>query len=83
MVGDGRPAFRTYLFLLRETEPGVAYYGWSVSVEDPNTFAVVEVYRDQAAITEHQATDHFKASMAQSAALADGATFDTKQYSGG
>jgi quinol monooxygenase YgiN len=68
---------------VRETEPGVVYYGWSVNTEDPNTFAVVEVYRDEAAIAVHRETDHFKVATARSAALSDGAIFDTRTYTGG
>jgi quinol monooxygenase YgiN len=36
-----------------EYEAGVAYYAFSKSVDDPQTYVVVEVYRDQAACDSH------------------------------
>jgi quinol monooxygenase YgiN len=39
-----------------EYEPGVAYYAFSKSVDDPQTYVVVEVYRDQAACDAHGTT---------------------------
>ena len=36
-----------------ENEPGVAYYGFAKSVEEADTYVVVEVYRDQAACVAH------------------------------
>ncbi len=39
-----------------EYEPGVAYYAFSKSVDDPQTYVVVEVYHDQAACDSHGTT---------------------------
>jgi quinol monooxygenase YgiN len=36
-----------------EREPGVVHYAFAKSVDDPQTYVVVEVYRDQAACDAH------------------------------
>ena len=35
--------------MTHEHEPGVVYYGFAKSVDEPDTYVVVEVYRDEAA----------------------------------
>jgi len=57
----------------RAHEPGVAYYAWSKGVDEPDTYLVVEVYRDAAAQAAHMATDWVRASLPRSAALIEGA----------
>jgi quinol monooxygenase YgiN len=55
-----------------ENEPGVAYYGFAKSVEEPNTYVVVEVYRDQAACTAHGDTAWVRESVPKSLLLTEG-----------
>ncbi|MDX6227885.1 MAG: hypothetical protein QOI76_1275 [Frankiales bacterium] len=44
-------------------EPGNLFFEWSRSVDDPNTFVLVEAFADGAG-GAHVASDHFKAAMA-------------------
>lgn len=41
-------------------EPGNVFFEWSRSVEDPNTFVLLECFADAEAGGVHVATDHFK-----------------------
>jgi quinol monooxygenase YgiN len=41
--------------LTLENEPGVVYYGFAKSVEDAESYVVVEIYRDQDAVAAHGA----------------------------
>ena len=41
-------------------EPGVIQFEVGRSSDDPNVFALWEVYRDQAAADAHRDTEHFK-----------------------
>lgn len=45
-------------------EPGNLWFEWSRSVEDPNTYVLVEAFRDDAAAA-HVNSDHFKAALEQ------------------
>lgn len=58
--------------MTRAHEPGVAYYAWSKGVDEPDTYLVVEVYRDVAAQAAHMATTWVKESLPRSAALIEG-----------
>ena len=42
-----------------DAEPGALLYQLCKSRSDPNTYVVMEMYRDQAAIDEHRTTPHF------------------------
>ena len=42
------------------TEPGCITFDVSRSTDDPNVFVLYEEWRDQAALDEHYATEHFK-----------------------
>jgi quinol monooxygenase YgiN len=42
-----------YVATMSNDEPGVVYYGFAKSVEDPEAYVVVEIYRDQAACVAH------------------------------
>jgi quinol monooxygenase YgiN len=46
-------------------EPGCIFFDWYRSVEDPNTYILVEGFRDAAAGEAHVASEHFKAAGAQ------------------
>jgi len=43
----------TYVATMSNTEPGVVYYGFAESIDEPGFYSVVEVYRDQGAIDSH------------------------------
>ena len=53
-------------------EPGNISFEWSRSAEDPDTWVLVEVFRDAAAGAAHVATDHFKAAIAHLPSLLTG-----------
>ncbi|SPM36058.1 Quinol monooxygenase YgiN, partial [Mycobacterium rhizamassiliense] len=53
-------------------EPGVAYYAFAKSVEDPAAYVVVEVYRDQAACTAHGETAWVQESIPKYLSLIEG-----------
>lgn len=55
-----------------ENEPGVAYYGFAKSVEEADTYVVVEVYRDQAACVAHGDTAWVRESVPKSLLLTKG-----------
>jgi quinol monooxygenase YgiN len=63
----------------RENEPGVAYYDFARSTEDPNLYLVVEVYRDATAHAEHMETVWVSESLPKSSRLIEG-RLDIKQY---
>ncbi|RBY82251.1 putative quinol monooxygenase [Blastococcus sp. TF02A-26] len=42
-------------------EEGNLFFDWSRSVEEPDTYVLVEGFRDAAAGAAHVGTDHFKA----------------------
>lgn len=61
-----------FCWQVREKEPGVIYFDFAHGVEDPDTFVVVEVYRDAAARQAHGETPWLKDSMARAAHLTAG-----------
>lgn len=77
------PAFEalmTYVVdMVRKHEPGVAYYAFSRSVEDPDTYVVLEVYRDVEVHAAHMASEWVTQSLPKSMALIEGAP-RIKQY---
>ena len=60
-------------------EPGVPYYAWAKSADEPGTYLVVEVYRDAVAHAAHMASAWVTESLPKSIALVDGG-FDIQQY---
>lgn len=56
----------------REHEPGIVYYDYARSVDEADTYLVIEVYRDAAAQAAHMATDWVRDSLPKSAALIEG-----------
>jgi len=44
-------------------EPGNLWFDWSVSVDDPNQFVLVEAFADSEAGGSHVQSDHFAAAM--------------------
>ena len=65
---------------VRESEPGVLYYDFAKSVRDPDTYVVIEAYRDAAAHSAHMQTDWIKSSISKSGLLVENAKYDIKQY---
>ena len=41
-------------------EPGCIHYDVNRSIDDPCRFLIYEVYRDDAALNDHQESDHFQ-----------------------
>ncbi len=56
----------------RAHEPGVAWYDFAKSVDEPDTYVVIEAYRDVAAQAAHMAQPWVRDSLPKSAALIDG-----------
>ena len=46
---------------VRANEPGNLVYQLTRSRTDPNTYKVLELYKDQESLTHHGGTDYFKA----------------------
>ena len=46
---------------VRANEPGNLAYQLTKSRTEPNTYKVLEIYKDQDALTHHGGTDYFKA----------------------
>jgi quinol monooxygenase YgiN len=65
--------------MTRQHEPGVAYYDFGKSVDEPDTYVVIEVYRDASAHTAHMRTDWVTESIPLSRRLIEG-KFNIKQY---
>jgi quinol monooxygenase YgiN len=62
----------THVATMSNDETGVVYYGFAKSVDEADTYSVVEVYRDQAACTSHGETDWVRESVPKSLLLIDG-----------
>lgn len=60
-------------------EPGVAYYDFCKSVDEPDTYVVIEIYRDAGAHAAHMKTGWVTESIPQSRRLVEG-KFNIKQY---
>lgn len=62
---DEWPGLVNEFTVATRAEPGNVSFDWSRSVEDPNTYILVEAFRDGDAGAEHVNSDHFKAAMTQ------------------
>ena len=65
-IQDGKgPEFEAFFGELakqvRANEPGNLAYQLTKSRNDPNTYKVLELYKDQDAVTHHGGTEYFKA----------------------
>jgi quinol monooxygenase YgiN len=65
--------------LTRANEPGVAYYDFGKSADEPDVYVVFEVYRDADAHAAHMASPWVIETIPRSRALVEG-KFDIKQY---
>jgi quinol monooxygenase YgiN len=57
---DFEAVFRELTAKVRAHEPGNIVYQLTKSRTDADTYKVLELYHDQAALTAHGQTDHFK-----------------------
>jgi quinol monooxygenase YgiN len=71
----------TYVVAMSNSEPGVVHYGFARSVDDHDTYAVIEVYRDQDAVDSHGQTEWVTESVPKFLGLIDGMP-DIRQYVG-
>jgi len=73
---ENAPAFEALMTrvaaMTHQHEPGVAYYEFSKSVDEPDTYMVIEVYRTIEAHAAHMASDWVRASLPASARLIEG-----------
>ncbi len=65
--------------ITRANEPGVVYYDFAKSADEPDSYVVIEVYRDAAAHAAHMATPWVIESIPKSRVLVSG-KFDIRQY---
>ncbi|MEV0371689.1 putative quinol monooxygenase [Streptomyces sp. NPDC050636] len=61
---DEWPALVSEFTSATRAEPGNLWYEWSRSLEDPDTYVLVEAFQDDAA-EAHVNSDHFRAAMKQ------------------
>jgi quinol monooxygenase YgiN len=76
-IQDGKAAefeafFTELARQVRANEPGNLAYQLTKSRSEPNTYKVLEVYKDQEALSHHGGTDHFKAAGPKFAAVLGG-----------
>jgi quinol monooxygenase YgiN len=83
VTAENGPAFEALMTHVRDMtrrhESGVAYYDFGKSVDEPDTYVVIEVYRDASAHMAHMKTDWVIESIPQSRRLIEG-QFNIKQY---
>lgn len=60
-TGEFEAFFTELAKQVRANEPGNIAYQLTKSRADPATYKVLELYKDQDALTHHGGTDHFKA----------------------
>ena len=65
-------AFRKMQQSMHEHEPGNLYYDLFVTVENPQLYVIMERYRDPAAVTVHNQSEHLKTVLAELRDLMDG-----------
>jgi quinol monooxygenase YgiN len=58
---DFEAVFRELAASVRANEPGNSLYQIFKSRKEPNTYIVMEIYQDQAALEAHGKSDHFRA----------------------
>ena len=62
-----------------KNEPGVPYYAWSKSADEPDIYLVVEVYEDEKVHAAHMASEWVRDSLPVASKLIEGKP-DIKQY---
>ena len=80
---ENAPAYEELMTHVTEmtlkNEPGVRYYAWAKSAEEPDIYVVVEVYQDEKVHAAHMASEWVRNSIPVSLSLVEG-KFDIKQY---
>jgi quinol monooxygenase YgiN len=80
---ENGPAFEALMThvrdMARQHEPGVVYYDFGKSVDEPDTYVVIEVYRDAGAHAAHMKTYWVAESIPESRRLVEG-KLNIKQY---
>lgn len=71
--GDFEQIFRDLSAKVKANEPGCLMYQLTKSRTEANTYKVLELYRDQDALTAHGGSDYFKAAGRQMGACLGGA----------
>lgn len=66
--------FREIRSAVRDNEPGNIVFDFFRSQTEPNTYKVLEIYRDQAALEAHRANDAVKVIAPKMAPFRDGPT---------
>ena len=56
-------AFRELIAQVKANEPGNKMYSLFKSKSEPNTYVVMEIYEDQAAVDAHNSSPHFMAAL--------------------
>ncbi len=85
-VQDGKAeefaeVFRDLSAKVLANEPGCNFYAAHQDPADPNTFVILEQYKDQEALAAHGQSDHFKAAQPAMGACLAGAP-DLKMLNG-
>ena len=84
---ENAPAFEALMTEVvrqtREHEPGVVHYDFAKSADEPDTYVVVEVYRDAEVHAGHMASPWVKESLPKSAALIEGRPHIRQYVNGG
>ena len=65
---------------VRENEPGAIHYSFAKSAKDPNTYVVIEVFRDETSVQAHADTDFIKASIPKASLLVEDGKIDVQRY---
>jgi quinol monooxygenase YgiN len=63
---------RELIATVRAREPGTIYYEQFKTPDEPNSYTVIEVYKDKACQASHAETDYFKAAFAKILTYVDG-----------
>jgi len=76
-VQEGKSAefeqiFRDLTAKVKANEPGCLMYQLTKSRTEPDTYKVLELYRDQDALSTHGGSEYFKAASRQMGACMDG-----------
>jgi quinol monooxygenase YgiN len=73
---ENGPAFEELISyvadMVHQHEPGVVYYEYAKGVDDPDTYVVVEVYRDVEVHAAHMASAWVRESLPRSLRLIEG-----------
>lgn len=83
VLPENAPAYEELLSQVRdmslEHEPGVSYYAWAKSAEEPDRYVVIEVYEDERAHAAHMASEWVRNSIPVSLGLVEG-KLEIEQY---